>query len=283
YDTVLVAGVEKMTSVSTNMATEALAAAADDQFESSMGLTFPGVFGIAAVAHMQKYGTIEEDMARVAVKAHKNASTNPFAQFQKEIDLDTVLNAPKIAEPLGVFDCFPVSDGAAALILADIDTAKEYCSEPIRITGSGQGSDTLSITNRSEITMFGSTIKASKQAYDMAGVSPSDIDVAEVHDSYTIAEIIAIEDLGFFPKGEGGRAVFEEETSLEGSIPVNTSGGLKARGHPFGATGIAQINEIVLQLRNKASGRQVKDARIGLAQNMGGTGGTSIVHILEVD
>jgi len=280
---IVVGGAEKMTDVTSDVASDFIMAGADKAWEGLFGASLPSLFALMARKHMHDFGTTREQIASVAVKNHANGARNPFAQFQKEIDLDTVLNAPKIAEPLGVFDCFPVSDGAAALILADIDTAKEYCGEPIRITGSGQGSDTLSITNRSEITMFDSTIKASKQAYDMAGVSPSDIDVAEVHDSYTIAEIIAIEDLGFFPKGEGGRAVFEGETSLEGSIPVNTSGGLKARGHPFGATGIAQINEIVLQLRNKASGRQVKDARIGLAQNMGGTGGTSIVHILEVD
>lgn len=278
---VMVGGAEKVTDVTSDIASDFIMAGADRAWEGLFGASLPSLFAIMARKHMHEYGTTREQLGQVAVKNHYNGARNPIAQFQREVTLETVLGSNMIADPLGVFDCFPVSDGAAALVLCDLDTAKEYCDDPIKITGTGQGSDTLAISNRVDITTIRSTVEASKNAYEMAGIGPGDIDVAEVHDSYTIAEILAIEDLGFFTKGDGGRATMEGETSLEGRIPVNTSGGLKARGHPFGATGIAQINELVLQLRNKADGRQVKDARRGLAHNMGGTGGTSLVHILE--
>jgi len=278
---VMVGGAEKVTDVTSDIASDFIMAGADRAWEGLFGASLPSLFAIMARKHMHDYGTTREQLGQVAVKNHYNGARNPIAQFQREVTLETVLGSNMIADPLGVFDCFPVSDGAAALVVCDLDTAKEYCDDPVKITGTGQGSDTLAISNRVDITTIRSTVEASKNAYSMAGIGPGDIDVAEVHDSYTIAEILAIEDLGFFEKGDGGRATIEGETSLDGRIPVNTSGGLKARGHPFGATGIAQINELVLQLRNKADGRQVKNARRGLAHNMGGTGGTSLVHILE--
>lgn len=281
-DVVMVGGAEKMTDVTSDVASDFIMAGADRAWEGLFGASLPSLFAIMARKHMKDFGTTREQLAQVAVKNHYNGARNPYAQFQREIDLDTVINANMIADPLGVFDCFPVSDGAAALVLCDLDTAIDYCDDPVKITGTGQGSDTLAISNRKDISTIRSTVTAAERAFAMAGIGPKDIDVAEVHDSYTIAEILAIEDLGFFDKGQGGPATFSGETSLKGSIPVNTSGGLKARGHPFGATGIAQINELVLQLRNKADKRQVKDARRGLAHNLGGTGGTSLVHILEV-
>jgi acetyl-CoA C-acetyltransferase len=246
------------------------------------GATIPGLYAMMARLHMGKYGTTREQLAMVAVKNHRNGSMNPLAHFQNKITVENVLRAPLVAEPLGQFDCAPVSDGAAALVLCDLNTAKEICSEPIRITGTGQGSDTLSLSNRVDMTSLGATKQAARAAFEMAGVGPKDIDVAEVHDSFTIGEIIALEDLGFFPTGSGGKSVEDGLTAIGGQIPINTSGGLKARGHPLGATGIAQINEIVLQLRGKAGERQVKGARRGLAHSVGGTGGTALVHILEV-
>ncbi len=279
---VIVGGSEKVTDVTSDIASEFIMAGADRAWEGLFGASLPSLFALMARKHMHDFGTTREQLAQVAVKNHYNGARNPIAQFQREIDIDTVINANPIADPLGVFDCFPVSDGAAALVLCDMKTALEYCNDPVKIIGTGQGSDTISISNRKDITTIRSTVKAAERAYEMAGIGPSDIDVAEVHDSYTIAEILAIEDLGFFGKGEGGKAVEDGETALTGSIPINTSGGLKARGHPFGATGIAQINELVLQLRSKADGRQVNNVQKVLAQNLGGTGGTSLVHILEV-
>lgn len=281
-DVVIVGGAEKVSDIPSESASEFIMAGADRAWEGLFGASLPSLFALIARKHMHDFGTTREQLAQVAVKNHYNGARNPIAQFQREINIDTVLNSGMIAEPLGVFDCFPVSDGAAALVLCDMETAREYCDDPVKIIGTGQASDTLAISNRKDITTIRSTMTAAERAYEMAGLKPSDIDLAEVHDSYTISEILAIEDLGFFNKGEGGKATEDGETSLSGRIPINTSGGLKARGHPFGATGIAQINELVLQLRSMAGDRQVKDARYGLAHNMGGTGGTSLVHILEV-
>ncbi|MHA1638436.1 MAG: thiolase domain-containing protein [Candidatus Thorarchaeota archaeon] len=281
YDTVLVAGAEKMTSVSTNMATEALAAAADDTFESSMGLTFPGVFGIAAVAHMRKYGTTEEDMARVAVKAHKNASTNPLAQFQKEITLEKAMKPIYVAWPLKLFDCSPISDGAAALVLTSTEKAKEYTDLSVKITGTGQASASMNLCDRSELTSFEASVAASKQAYDMAGLGPKDMDFAVVHDCFTIAEIIASEDIGFFKPGEGVKAVNDGITALDGDKPINPMGGLKAVGHPVGATGIKQAYVLYKELLGEAGPNQVANHNTALMHNFGGTGASCVVNIMR--
>ena len=280
-DIVLVAGVEKMTDFPTSDVTEALALASDDLFEASEGLTFPGVFALMAKAHMDKYGTTEEQMAAVAVKNHHNALFNPYAQFHKEINIETVLNSRVIAWPLKLFDCSPISDGAAVIILASEDVAKKYTDTPVWIVASAQASDTMALCEREELTTFKAARTAAEWAYKMAGVEPKDIDIAEVHDCFTIAEIIAYEDLGFCEKGEGGKLIEEGETEIGGRIPVNTSGGLKAKGHPVGATGVAQIIEVVHQLRGEAGKRQVDGAEIGLTHNVGGTGATVTVHILR--
>lgn len=280
-DIVVVGGIEKMNDVSGTAATETLATAADQEWESFFGVTFPGLYAMIARRHMHEYGTTKEQLAQVAVKNHKNGALNPNAQYRREITLEQALNATMVAEPLGLLDCSPVTDGAASIVLCAAEKAKKYTDKPIRIIGSGQGSDTLALHSRRDICTLDATVHAAKMAYKQAKITPKDIDLAEVHDCFTIAEICAIEDLGFVKKGEGGKAIENNITTLDGQIPVNTSGGLKAKGHPVGATGVAQIVEIVEQLRGEAGKRQVKDARIGLAHNVGGSGATAVVHILE--
>ncbi|APH38496.1 thiolase domain-containing protein [Methanohalophilus halophilus] len=279
-DIVVAAGVEKMTDVSSVGASSALAAAADREWEGMMGATFPGLYAMIARMHMQQYGTTSEQLAQVAVKNHKNGTHNPIAQYRNNITVDKVLNSIMVADPLHIFDCSPITDGAAALVLAPAEEAHKYTDTPIYIKGSGQASDTIALHDRRDITTLDASVYAAKRAYEMAGIGPDDIDVAEVHDCFTIAEICAIEDLGFVEKGRGGRFVEEGNTAIGGKIPVNTSGGLKACGHPVGATGIKQAAEIVNQLRGEAGKRQVEGAEIGLAHNVGGSGATALVHIL---
>ncbi|MFW5987019.1 MAG: thiolase domain-containing protein [Methanohalophilus sp.] len=279
-DIVVAAGVEKMTDVSSVGASSALAAAADREWEGMMGATFPGLYAMIARMHMQQYGTTSEQLAQVAVKNHKNGTNNPIAQYRNNITVDKVLNSIMVADPLHIFDCSPITDGAAALVLAPAEEAHKYTDTPIYIKGSGQASDTIALHDRRDITTLDASVYAAKRAYEMAGIRPDDVDVAEVHDCFTIAEICAIEDLGFVEKGLGGRFVEEGNTAIGGKIPVNTSGGLKACGHPVGATGIKQAAEIVNQLRGEAGKRQVEGAKIGLAHNVGGSGATALVHIL---
>ncbi|MEA3458645.1 MAG: thiolase domain-containing protein [Candidatus Thermoplasmatota archaeon] len=280
-DVVVVGGIEKMNDVGGNAATETLATAADQEWEAFFGATFPGLYAMIATKHMHDYGTTKEQLAQVAVKNHANGALNPYAQYQREIKLETVLNATAVAYPLGLFDCSPVTDGAASIVLCAADKAKEYTDKAVKIIASGQASDTLSLHGRRDICTLDSTAYAAKMAYKQANLTPKDIDLAEVHDCFTIAEICAIEDLGFVEKGQGGKAVENKITTLDGSLPVNTSGGLKSKGHPVGATGVAQIVEIALQLRGDAEKRQVNDAKIGLAHNVGGSGATCTVHIME--
>ena len=206
---------------------------------------------------------------------------NPLAQFTNEITVDDVLNSPMVADPLTLYDCSPITDGAAALILCKAELAKKYTDNPVYIIGTGQASDTLALHDRRSLTMLDATVKAAQKAYKEAGITVRDIDLAEVHDCFTIAEIVATEDLGFCKKGEGGKLLDEGTTEINGKIPINTSGGLKAVGHPVGATGVKQAVEIVLQLRGKAEKRQVKDAKIGLTHNVGGSGATAVVHIFS--
>ncbi len=277
-DIVLVGGVEKMTDGAD--ATYALSTAADQEYEVYNGITFPGLYALIANAHMHKYGTTRKQLAMVAVKNHKNGALNPNAQFQREITMDTVINSTMIADPLTLFDCSPVSDGAACAVLCPLEVAKKYTDIPIKILASGAATDTLAIHQREEITSLKAVRLSGERAFKQANLSPEDIDLAEVHDCFTIAEICVIEELGFAPKGKGGEFTEKGETSLEGKIPINTSGGLKSKGHPVGATGVAQVVEIVEQLRGNAGKRQVKNAKIGLAQNMGGSGASSVVHIL---
>ncbi|MDD1747692.1 MAG: thiolase domain-containing protein [Methanomassiliicoccales archaeon] len=282
HDIVVVGGAEKMTDVGDVLAAEIQSTAADQQWEVVFGATLASLFAMIARRHMYEFGTTREQIAQVAVKNHKHGALNPNAQYQREIDLSTVLNASPVAEPLGVFDCAPLSDGAAAVVLCSMDRARSYTSKPIRIAASAQASDTLALHSRTTVTSFKATQVAAQRAFRQAGRRPEQVQLAEVHDNFTIAEILAIEDLGFFPKGQGGKATMDGETALGGKVAVNTSGGLKARGFPFGATGVAQLVELVEQLRGEAGKRQVPDATLGLAQNAGGTGATVVVSLLEV-
>jgi acetyl-CoA C-acetyltransferase len=280
-DVVLVSGIEKMTDVNGYEATYALGTAADQEYEGYHGITFPGLYALIARAHMEKYGTTREQLALVAVKNHLNGSKNPMAQYPFKITVDSVLKSVMVADPLRILDCSPITDGAAAVILCPIEMARKMNKPVVKITGSGHATDSIALSSRKDITWLEATYQAGKRAYAMANKKPKDIDILEVHDCFTIAEICVIEALGIVEKGKGGEAVEDEITYLEGKIPVNTSGGLKAKGHPVGATGVAQVIEIVKQLRGEAGKRQVKDPRIGMAQNMGGSGGSTVVHIFE--
>ncbi len=281
HDIVVVGGVEKMTDLGVNAVSDILGGAGDQEWELFLGATFPAIYALMAKRHMLDYGTTEEMLASVAVKNHKNGAKNKYAQFQKEITIQDVLNSKVVADPLKVLDCSPITDGAAAVVLAPYDLAKSFTKKPIEIIASAQASDTIALHSRESLTSLKATQVASKSAYAMAKMTPKDIDFAELHDCFTIAEIMAIEDLGFFKKGQGGNASLDGETALGGRIPTNTSGGLKSCGHPVGATGIKQAVECVWQLRNQAEGRQVKNAHIGMSHNVGGSGATSVIHIYK--
>lgn len=279
HDIVIAAGVEKMTDVSSGTAADALAAAADREWECFFGATFPALYAMMARLHMRRYGTTHDQMAMVAAKNHHHACYNPIAQYHMEVTVEDVDRSPMVSDPLHVLDCSPISDGAAAVVLAPTEMAKKLADTPIKIIGSGQASDTLALHNRRDLTTLDATVHAGRAAFSQAGIEPRAVDVAEVHDCFTIAEIMAIEDLGFVEKGQGGRATEEGMTTLGSRLPINTSGGLKACGHPVGATGIKQACEIALQLRGEAGRRQVDEAEIGLTHNVGGSGGTALVHI----
>ncbi|MFQ6107273.1 MAG: thiolase domain-containing protein [Thermoplasmata archaeon] len=281
YNIVVVGAAEKMTDVGDTQALQILSATADQEWESVFGATFPSLYAMMARRHMHVYGTTREQLAAVAVKNHKNGALNPHAQYQREISMEMVLNAPPVATPLGLFDCAPLSDGAAAVVLCPLDRARKFTDTPIRIAGSGLATDTLALHSRRDICTMDATVIAGKKALHLAKKTPSDVDVAEVHDNFTISEILAIEDLRFFEKGKGGWATEEGLTALDGEVSVNTSGGLKARGQPVGATGVAQAIEIVQQLRGEADKRQVDGATVGLTHNVGGTGATAVVHVFE--
>jgi len=281
HDIVIAAGVEKMTDVSSGSAADALASAADREWECFLGATFPALYAMIAKLHMRRFGTTHEQMAEVAVKNHHHACLNPVAQYHTEITIEDVDRSPVVADPLHVLDCSPLSDGAAVVVLAPTEIAKRFADTPIKIVGSAQASDTLALHDRRDLTTLDATVHAARKAYAQARIEPGQVDLAEVHDCFTIAEILAIEDLGFVEKGEGGKAAEEGLTALGGRLPINTSGGLKACGHPVGATGIKQAYEIALQLRGEAGSRQVEEAEIGLAHNVGGSGGTALVHIFS--
>jgi len=282
-EVVLVGGVEKMTDVGGDHATFALATAADQNYEVYQGVTFPGLYAMMARAHMDRYGTTSEQLAAVAVKNHKNGRLNPLAQFQTDITIDSVLNSVMIADPLHILDCSPISDGAAACIICSLEKAKEFSNKAIvKVSGFGHATDTIALHHRDDLTTLKAVSAATEKALAMAGKKHEDIDLIELHDCFTIAEIIVLESMGFYKPGSAGQATIAGETAKNGKLPVNTSGGLKSKGHPVGATGVAQIVEITKQLRNEAGDRQVDNVRIGLTQNMGGSGGSSIVNILEV-
>lgn len=277
YDTVVALGVEKMTDHKPEDVATALMGAGSEE-ERAAGATFPGLYACLARVHMKEYGTTEEELAAVAVKNHYHASLNPNAQFHSLITIEQVMRSSKVADPLKLLDCSPISDGAAAVVI----TSKKM-ARGVSVVASTVATDTLGLSQRKSLTELKATKEAAKKAYKLARVSPRDIDVAEVHDCFTIAEILAMEDLGFFAKGKAGRAIADGETTLGKTkrMVVNPSGGLKGCGHPVGATGIKQIVEIVEQLRGKAGDRQVKGAHIGLAHNVGGSGATAVIHILK--
>ena len=279
HDIVISAGVEKMTDVVDP--TPAIATASDQEWEAQQGVTFPSLYAMMARRHMYEYGTTREQLAMVSVINHRNGAKNPLAQFPMEISVDSVLNSTMVADPLRLLDCSPVSDGAAAVILCPAEEAKKYTDTPIYVKASSQASGTIALHNRKSLTTIDATVNAAKKAYQMAGLEPKDIDAVEVHDCFSINGLLAIEDLGFVEKGKGGIAIEEGITQLDGKIPVNPSGGLKSRGHPLGATGIAQAAEIVWQLRGEAGKRQIEGAEIGMTHNIGGTGGTAAIHILS--
>jgi acetyl-CoA C-acetyltransferase len=308
YDVVLVGGVEKMTDLPTERVTETLSIATDMAYEGRAGFTFPGVFGATATAYFEKYGATPDHLMQVAIKNHHNARLNPKAQFNTSIrdimngriegakkrgepaptwkdEMDFLRDPranPVVAWPMRLYDCSPISDGASCMLLVAEEIAENFTADPIHVIGIGQGSG-RALHTKEDLTHFEATRYAAREAYEMSGLKPEDIQIAEVHDCFTIAEICHIEDLGFFRPGEGYKAVEEGLTERTGPKPINTSGGLKCKGHPVGATGIAQLYEIWKQLRGEAGERQVpiKDLRIGAAHNLGGTGGTCTFNILE--
>src|SRR6266852_2568400 len=280
YDVVLVTGVEKMTSQTTPKVTEILAGAGDLCGEVRAGATFPALFAMIARRHMYQYGTTREHMAAVAVKNHSNGAKNPQAHLRKVITMEQALNGKPVSDPLTVYDCSLISDGAAAVLIAPLERAWEFTGKPVKVLGIAQTSDQVALDQKDNITTFRAVAEAGRKAYRMAGVSPQDIQFAELHDCFTIAEIIATEDLGFVKKGEGGPYALEGRTCLRGERPVNTSGGLKSKGHPVGATGTGQICDVVMQIRGDAGERQIARHSLGLAQNLGGSGATAVVTIL---
>ncbi|HXF27628.1 MAG TPA: thiolase domain-containing protein [Bryobacteraceae bacterium] len=281
HDIVVVAGVEKMTSQSTPRVTEILAGAGDMSSEGKAGATFPALFAMIARRHMYQYGTTREQLAAVAVKNHANGAKNPLAHMRKVITIEQALAGKPVSDPLTVYDCSLISDGAAAVVLAPLDRAREFTDKLIKVRGIAQTSDMLALDEKDDITTFRALQTAAAKAYKMAGVKPSDIEFAEVHDCFTIAEILAIEDLGFVHKGEGGPYTQSGATCLHGERPVNASGGLKSKGHPVGATGVGQICDLMQQIRGEAGERQVRRHSLGLAQNLGGSGATCVISILE--
>jgi acetyl-CoA C-acetyltransferase len=283
-DVVLVGGAERMTNLGTAGATEALAIAADELWEVRAGMTFPGAYALMAQAYFDEYGGDREDLAHVAIKNHEHAMGNELAQYQRRIDVSDVLEAPPVAEPLGLYDSCPISDGASALVLVSDEYADANdVDAPVAITGTGQGGDDMALQDRKYLNRTPATDRAAEEVYEDAGISPDDVDFVEVHDCFTIAEVLALESLGFYEVGEGIDAARRGETTAEGDLPVNLSGGLKAKGHPVGATGTAQVAEITQLLRgDHANSDAVADADVALAHNAGGTVASCLIHVMEV-
>jgi len=283
-EVVLVGGAERMTNLGTAGATEALAIAADELWEVRAGMTFPGAYALMAQAYFAAYGGDREDLAAIAVKNHEHALDNELAQYQRSITVEDVLDAPPVAEPLGLYDSCPISDGASALVLVSEEYAAEQgVDAPVAVTGSGQGGDGMALQDREHLARTPAADEAAAAAYDDAGVGPDDVDFAEVHDCFTIAEALALESLDLYEVGEAVGAARRGETTRDGDLPVNLSGGLKAKGHPVGATGVSQVAEATQLLRgDHVNSDAVADAEVGVAHNAGGTVASCIVHILEV-
>ena len=275
----LAGGVEVMNDVPPARQRFWLGVSGDTEWERLAGLTFPGVYAMMAVRHMHEFGTTREQLAAVAVKNHRNGARNPNAQFRKEITVEDALRSPSVAYPFTLYDCCATTDGATAVVLASADRAKEFTDAPVWVLGSGAATDRLALHDRETITALDATRRAASDALRRADVRLKDIDVAELHDCFTIAEILALEDIGWCPKGQGGPFTERGATALEGQVAVNPSGGLKAKGHPLGATGTSQVCEIFHQLRGEAGGRQRSGAGVGLTHNVGGSGATCAVHV----
>jgi acetyl-CoA C-acetyltransferase len=269
-----------MTSQPTPVVSGILAGAGDTGGEVRAGATFPALFGMIARRHMHQYGTTREQLAAVAVKNHSNGAKNPLAHMRKVITMEQALAGKPVSEPLTVYDCSLISDGAAAALIAPLERASEFTAKPAKILAVAQTSDAVALDHKADITTFRAVRLAGEKAYKMASVSPSDIQFAELHDCFTIAEIVATEDLGWVKKGEAGPYALEGRTCLHGERPVNASGGLKAKGHPVGATGVGQICDVVMQIRGEAGELQVARNELGLAENLGGSGATAVVTIL---
>ena len=281
HDIVAVIGVQKMRELSTEEILALMGRVGDVQWESIFGTTFPGYYALYANRHMHDFGTTKEQMGLVAVKNHHYGSMNPHAFFQKEVTLERVIGSDDVAYPVSVFDCCANADGAACVIMTNEKLAKKYSDTPVWFEGLGSASAEMSLLRRPNLVEIPSAVEAAKQAYAQAKVKPSDIQVADVHDCFTIAEIMAYENLGFCPKGKGGKFIEEKQSYIGGKTPVNVDGGLKAKGHPVGATGVSMTTEIVKQLRGEAGKRQVSGAEIGLTHNVGGIGQYTFVQILR--
>jgi len=280
-EVVLVIGAETMTHVGTPMATEWMARAGDTRWEYPFGITFPGFYALMATRHMHEFGTSRMQLSMVSVKSHKYGAMNRFAHLQKEVTLEEAMKSVPICQPLNLYDCCLISDGAAAVIMASEEKARKITDTPVWLTGLGSASDSMMISERPSLVGLEASRLAAEQAYKMAGITSNDIDVACTHDCFSIAEIMSYEDLGFCKKGEGGKFIEEGQSYIGGSVPINVDGGLKSKGHPLGATGVSMTVEIVKQLRGEAGNRQVNGAEIGLTHNVGETGQYCFVHIYK--
>jgi acetyl-CoA C-acetyltransferase len=281
YDYVVVGGAEKLTDVPDSTAGRIVSSTADHEWEVVFGATLPSLWALVARRHMHLYGTTREQLAHVAVQAHEMGSKNPNAHYRNRVSLEQVLGAAPVAEPLGVFDCAPLSDGAAAVVLGPLEGARQHTDTPIRLRASEVACDTMALHHRREVTVNDATVAAGRAAFARARRSPKDVGVAEVHDGYSISALLALEDLGFSEKGLAGPDFAAGQFALGGRVSVNPSGGLKAQGRPFGAVGVAQVVELVRQLRGEAKERQAPATELALAHDLGGTGATAVVHLLE--
>ncbi len=280
-DIVIVVGVEKMTDVLGPDATTALAMAADGDHEAAHGLSFVAINALLMRRYMHEYGYSHQDFAPFAVNAHQNGRNNPHAMFQFPVKAERFASAPMICDPINLFDSSPICDGAAAVVLAPADVARTLSAAPIRIAASAVGTDTVAVHDRRDPLVLDGAVLSTQRAYKQAGVGPEDVDLFELHDAFSIMAALSLEAAGFADKGQGLRLAIEGEIGIEGRVPVATMGGLKARGHPVGATGVYQVVEVVQQLRGLAGANQVEDAQLGMAQNIGGSGATVVTHILE--
>ena len=281
HDFMVVGGVEKMMDTTTNDATSIISTVTDQEYEAFLGLSLVGINAMVMRLYMNTFGVERESFAKFSVQMHDNASKNPYAQFPFKISMDKAMNSDPVAEPIHLMDCAPLGDGAAALVLCPKEYAKKFSSSPIEIKGVGHGTDNFIFHTRNDFLSLKAIRDAARDAYRMAGITPGNVDLMEIHDAFSITAFLSMEDLGLVEKGAAAQTVDEGLISLDGSIPVNPSGGLKARGHPIGATGVYQMAEVVLQLRGEAGARQVQGAETGLTNNISGFGASSFVHILS--